>query len=133
LFSQLAGSVDALLIQINNKLSLGLIENLIYSNENVIIQIIDRLNNLGKGGLLTQLLHAVKPREWFWTLKELRNRGIHRKLINIQVAPGGERRIIRLMTDPQTDLEVLPYLNSSFQKVKDLIEDIKNREPLLNS
>jgi hypothetical protein len=130
--AQLIGSVDALLIRINDKLSLGLDENSLYSNERIVNTIIDKLNT-GKGQVLAELQHAVKSKEWFWTLRDLRNRGMHRKLINIQVSLGGERRVICLMTNPQTDLEVLPYLKDSLQKVKDLIEDIKTKEPSLTS
>jgi hypothetical protein len=35
------------------------------------------------------------------------------------------------MTNPQTDLEVLPYLESSINKTKNLVEDIIKNEPLL--
>jgi hypothetical protein len=35
------------------------------------------------------------------------------------------------MTNPQIDLEVLPYIESSIIKTKNLIEDIIKNEPLL--
>jgi hypothetical protein len=37
------------------------------------------------------------------------------------------------MTVPQTGLEVIPYLEDSLQKVKDLIEDIIENGSLLKS
>jgi len=140
LLLQLVGSVDALLFRINDKLGLGLDEKSIYSNENTVKTISNKLNTLGKGKLLTELQDAIKSEEqngvkkrgWLWTLRDLRNRGTHRQLINIQVSVSPSvRRAIYLMTDPPTDLEVLPYLESSINRTKNLIEDIIKNEPLL--
>ncbi|MFL6322523.1 MAG: hypothetical protein ACJ71K_08800 [Nitrososphaeraceae archaeon] len=40
---------------------------------------------------------------------------------------------VSLRTDPQTDLEVIPYLEDSFNKIKNLIDDIIRNEPSLNT
>jgi hypothetical protein len=138
LLFQLVGLVDALLIRVNDKLDLGLNEKSIYSNKKTVEQISNKLKTQGKGELLTELQNALKSEEqngvekgeWLWNLRDLRNRGTHRQLINILVTPD-EKRIIQLMTSPQTDLEVLPYLESSINKTKNLIEDIIKNESLL--
>ena len=132
LLFQLIGSVDALIYRINEKLGLGLDEKSIYSNEDTVKKINNKLIPQGKGKLLTELQDAVMKRRWLWTRRDLRNRGTHRQLINIQVSVSpGARRAIYLMTDPPTNLEVLPYLESSINKTKNLIEDIINNEPFL--
>jgi len=43
------------------------------------------------------------------------------------------RTRVSLRSDPQTDLEVIPYLEDSFNKIKNLIDDIIRNEPSLNT
>jgi hypothetical protein len=106
LLFQLVGSVDAFLIRINDKLGLGLKEESIYSNSQTVMKVSNKLETQGKSELLTELQNALKsekrlngPEEGdrLWNLRELRNRGAHRQLINIAVTPG-EIRIIQLRT-----------------------------------
>jgi hypothetical protein len=107
LLFQLVGSIDALLIRINDIFELGLSEKSIYSSEEKVKQISDELETRGKSNLLTELQNALKSEkhngvgrgEWLWNLRELRNRSTHRQLINIAVTPG-EKRIIQLKTSP---------------------------------
>jgi hypothetical protein len=47
------------------------------------------------------------------------------------VAVGTDKRKVYLITDPQTELEPIPYLEDSLQNMKDLVEDVKNSEPAL--
>jgi hypothetical protein len=68
LLFQLVGSVNALLFRINDKLGLGLNKKSIYSNEDTVKKISNKLNTLGKGKLLTVQI-VVKENEWFWTLE----------------------------------------------------------------
>jgi hypothetical protein len=127
LLAQLIGSIEALLFRINGKLAVGLNERSIHTDEKTVNAISDRVITSGRGDLLAELRYALKQKEWLWTLRELRNRGMHRELINIQVTPG-IRRSIRLMTDPQTDLEVLPYLELSVNRIRNIVESIVRKE-----
>jgi hypothetical protein len=145
--AHLVGSVDALLIRINDRLDLGLKGMEVNRGE-----INDKLKNIrGKGGLLDLLNEAIKrgddkknppdPTGWFWTLNDLRNQGMHRNLIKKHVHQciredvnsGSSRSESRfyLITKPQTNLETIPYLEDSYQKTKDLVESIINTDPLL--
>jgi hypothetical protein len=47
--------------------------------------------------------------------------------------PNISRTIVSLKTDPQTDLEVILYLEDSFNRIKNLIGDIIRNEPSLNT
>jgi hypothetical protein len=126
LLAHLVGAVDALLVRINDKLNLGLnIKNVNLATIN------NKLNGQGKGQSLQDLNLAIKEKCWLWTLKDVRNQGLHRSLINIHVAVGSERNIISLRTDPQTDLGIIPYLEDSINRTRKLIEDILQNEPLL--
>jgi hypothetical protein len=42
-----------------------------------------------------------------------------------------DRNKVLLKTDPQTDLEIIPYLEDSINKTKILTENIIKSEPLL--
>jgi hypothetical protein len=79
---------------------------------------------------------------WLWILKELRNEGMHRDILKVQTHASFVEDITRttdpfaitkvhLMTDPQTDLEVIPYLEDSLKKTRALIGTIIANEPLL--
>ena len=72
--AELIGAVDALLIQINEKLGLGLgIEEVKCGS------VQSRLNSNTKDiDLLEELNKASDYDEWFWRLKEFRNNTLHR-------------------------------------------------------
>jgi hypothetical protein len=131
LLAHLVGAVDALLVRINDKLNLGLNIKNVNSGPKNLATINNKLNGQGKGRLLQDLNLAIKEKCWLWTLRDVRNQGLHRSLINIHVAVGGERNIISLRTDPQTDLEIIPYLEHNINRTRKLIEDILRNEPLL--
>jgi hypothetical protein len=135
MLAHLVGSVDALLVRINEKLRLGLDIKCVNSSPRGMKVINDKLNVQGKGKLLEDLNDAVndavKEKCWFWTLKDIRNQGLHRSLINKHVRVGGTRTIVSLKTDPQTDLEIIPYLEDSINRTKKLINNIIQNEPLL--
>jgi hypothetical protein len=131
LLAHLVGAVDALLVRINDKLNLGLNIKNVNSGPKNLATINNKLNRQGKGQSLQDLNLAIKEKCWLWTLKDVRNQGLHRSLINIHVAVGGERNIISLRTDPQTDLGIIPYLEDSINRTRKLIEDILRNEPLL--
>jgi hypothetical protein len=142
LLAHIVGSVGALLVRINDKLRLGLDVKNVNSSPRSMKDINDKLNAQGKGKLLEDLNTAIQPKCWFWTLKDVRNQGLHRSLINIHVRVGiyddvntGKTRSdtskVLLRTDPQTDLEIIPYLQDSINRTRKLIEDVMQNEPLL--
>jgi hypothetical protein len=88
LLAHLVGSVDALLVRINGKLGLGLDIKYVNSSSSRLANINNKLNAAGKDKLLEDLNMAIQPQSWFWILKELRNQGLHRSLINIHVNVG---------------------------------------------
>jgi hypothetical protein len=62
-------------------------------------------------------------------LTDLRNTGTHRSIINVSFA-GGDTRIT-FIEDPKSDLEIIPYLDDRIQRMRDLIDNIIRKEPLL--
>jgi hypothetical protein len=124
ILAHLVGSVDSLLIWVNNKLSLGFDISRIDSSSKRLGKINDALKANGKSRLLDPLNKAVTPLApqqlpgWFWTLKELRNQGMYRELIKLNVAVGGKSNIFRLVTKPQTNLEIIPYLEDSLSQTR---------------
>jgi hypothetical protein len=142
LLAHLVGSVDAILVRINDKLRLGQDVKYVNSSPTGLKAINDKLNAQGNGKLLEDLNTAIQPKSWLWTLKDVRNQGLHRSLINIRVKVGMHDDVntgkswsdgyeISLRTDPQTDLAIIPYLEDSINRTKKLIEDIIQNEPLL--
>lgn len=152
LLAQLVGAVDALLIRINDKLGLGLKDFQVNSSPTRMKEINQRLNSLGKSNLLIPLNDAQDPGEntknppkdpgWLWILKDLRNQGMHRKLINIHTVASihehintakswSDKNRVYLIMNPQTTLEIIPYLEDSIMKTRDLAATIIGSEPLL--
>jgi hypothetical protein len=132
LLAQLIGSIDALLIQINRKLGLGLDEKSIYSNERVVNMMNEKLNAKGKGGLLADLQSAVASGEWLWTLRDLRNQGLHTNLLNMHFRRGITENV-SLRIHPQTDLEIITYLEDNINRIKNLIYDVIKNETSLRT
>jgi len=131
LLSQLMGAKDALLVRINENLHLGI------SPKNVNSGTVNQaLNLLKRGELLDDLNRlACSDGSWFWNLNELRNIGTHRALLNIRVDMAYEPHRITFIIRPDlvTDIEVIPYLADSIKKMKDLIESIIIKDPLLRA
>jgi hypothetical protein len=154
LLANLVGSVDALLIRINDKLGLGMKIKDVNSGPPSVSEIKKRLNTHvgGKSNLLDPLDLALDPGDYttnppkdpgyLWTLRDLRNQGMHRNLINIHVHVSlhedlntdrswSDRNRVFLKTDPQVNLEIIPYLEDSLLKTTNLVETIIASEPLL--
>jgi hypothetical protein len=124
----------------------------------------NKLTAKGRGKLLEDLNVALKnPKEtleekkklgekialeekecWLWILRDLRNQGLHRSLINKHVRNSlfddvntgkswSSRPRVSLVTNPQTDLEIIPYLQDSYDKINNLIENIIHNESSLNT
>jgi hypothetical protein len=129
LLNQLMGARDALLGRINEKLCLR-----ISSNRVELGTINQALNLMKRGDLLDDLNKlACSDGSWFWNLNELRNIGTHRSILNIRVDMEYEPHRITLIIKPDrvTDTEVIPYLADSIQRMKDLIESIIIKDPIL--
>jgi hypothetical protein len=72
--AHIIGAKDALLVEINNRLNLGIpIEDIELETVN------NELNKRNKDGLLKHLNNiASDPNSWFWFLNEIRNHFLHR-------------------------------------------------------
>jgi hypothetical protein len=136
LLAQLGGVIDALLARINKNLNLGITE------DKVSLKTVKK--KLGRLDLIKDLIDLDDDKfSWYSHLKEVRNIGTHRKIINVNVSIGlfenantgkgtsGTTRIY--FKDSDTDLELIPYLEDRIQKMRDLIESIINKEPLLRT
>jgi hypothetical protein len=62
-------------------------------------------------------------------LTDLRDTGTHRSIINVSFAGGNMH--ITFIEDPDSDLEIIPYLDDRIQRMRDLIDNIISKEPLL--
>lgn len=133
---QLIGAKDALLVRINQQLGLGLpIENVNLASINHELK---NRNNCNLLYVLNQL--ASKKDSWYWNLNELRNIGAHRNVININVGvdlfenihTGESSSDVKVYFTLEQRLEIVHYLEDSFQKMKKLIQNIINKEPMLN-
>jgi hypothetical protein len=156
ILSHLIGSVDSLLLRINDKLGLGMKIKDVSSSPSSISEIKNRLNKRagGKSNLLIPLDSVLDPGSdsssplkdpgWLWTLKDLRNQGTHRNLIpklvrvslsdDLNTGTGwSDKTRVSLKTVPQTDREIIPYFEVSIKKTNNLIDDIIKKEPLLAS
>lgn len=140
LLSQLIGSKDALLMVINEKLKLEIPKKDV--NINTINQ---KLNSIKKGNLLDDLnCVACSKGSWFWVLNDIRNDGMHRSMININIHQNLHEDVnsnrnssdpvrITFLSDPDQELEIIPYLVDRIQKMKNMIEAILSKEPILKN
>jgi len=87
-----------------------------------------------RNDLIKELWDLLNPRNpissWLKIVTELRNTGTHRSIINVRFAKGNMH--ISLTEDSDSDLEIIPYLDDRIQKMRDLIDTIISREPLLS-
>lgn len=136
LLAQLVGVIDALLARINKKLNLGI------ADDKVSLKTIKK--KLERLDLIKDLIDLDDDKcSWYSHLKELRNIGTHRKIINVNVSvslvenantgkgSSGATRIY--FKDSDTDLELIPYLEDRIQKMQVLIQRIISKEPLLRT
>jgi hypothetical protein len=139
--SQLAGAVDSLLFQINDRLDLGIpTERVNFANVQSALSAKTK-----KIDLLSPLDRARQRGNWYYMLSELRNQLVYRtflkKVIPIHDFPP-KRRQVRFLNvlrefegNPPDDIimnmEVIQYLEKSLQQVRELIFSIRAGEPLL--
>jgi hypothetical protein len=136
LLSHLIGSLDALLFRIDKKLSLVLPPKKVRFKE-----VSDKLDSMGRQDILlnwTKLRDpAIYPlRSWLTILIDIRNTGTHINLINkrveVEIGKPGPNRVC-FAADPDSTLEIIPYLEDRIQKVRDLVESIMQKEPSLRT
>ena len=70
-----------------------------------------------------------RVRSWLKILTDHRNTGMHRSIINISFVGGNMN--ITFVEDPQADSDIIPYLDDHIQRMRDLIDNIIRKEPLL--
>jgi hypothetical protein len=128
LLFHLMGAMDCLLLRINERLNLGLENRKVNA-----INVCKKLRLKKRNDLIKELWDLVNPHNpvhsWLKILTDLRNTGTHRSIINLSFA-GGDTRIT-FVEDPKSDLEIIPYLDDRIQRMRDLIDNIIRKEPLL--
>jgi hypothetical protein len=129
LLFHLIGAMDCLLDRINERLNLKL------ETRNVTtINVCKKLRMNKRNDLIKELWDLLNPRNpvrsWLKIVTDLRNTGTNRSIINVRFAKGNMH--ISLMEDSDSNLEIIPYLDDRIQKMRDLIDTIISREPLLS-
>jgi hypothetical protein len=139
--SQLLGTVDSLLFQINDILDLGIpTDRVNFANVQSALSAKTK-----KIDLLSPLDTARQQGNWYYMLSELRNQLVHRtflkKVISVHDSPQKPRQVRFLnvqresegnLFDHVMDMEVIQYLEKSLQQVRELIFSIRASEPLLH-
>jgi hypothetical protein len=139
--SQLVGSVDSLLYQINDRLDLGVpTEEVNFANIQSALSSKTKLIDL-----LSPLDRARQHGNWYYIISKLQNNLIHgtflKKGMSVHDLPPKPRQIRLLNTlrefgegntfDHVIDMEVIQYLEKSLHQVRELIFSIRASEPLL--
>lgn len=128
LLFHLVGAMDCLLVRINERLNLGLENRKVNA-----INVCKKLRLKKRNDLMKELWYLLNPhnrvRSWLKILTDLRNTGMHRSIINISFAGGSMN--ITFVEDPQADSDIIPYLDDHIQRMRDLIDNIIRKEPLL--
>ena len=128
LLFHLIGAMDCLLLRINERLNLGLENRKVNA-----INVCKKLRLKKRNDLIKELWDLVNPHNpvhsWLKILTDLRNSGTQRSIINVSFAVGNMH--ITFVGDPDSDLEIIPYLDDRIQRMRDLIDNIIRKEPLL--
>ena len=130
LLLQMIGTVDSLLIEINDKLELG-----ISIDKVEIVAVLSGLRaKTKKIELLEDLDNASQYGNWYWLVQQLRNYSFHSSLILI---PANSTRLYlpsmpTSSVNDSTSIELIPYLEQSLNKLKKLIENIRMKELALS-
>lgn len=136
--AQIVGAIDALLVQINMTLGLGIAIDKadIYSVQSALSA---KTKNID---LLTELNQAANHDNWFWLLKELRTQSMHRTMLRrmrdynsfderIRVFIPKQQRKSTVSPDDYMQIELIQYFQESIQKVRELVNTIRLKEPIL--
>ena len=126
LLSQMIGTVDSLLIEINDKLELGISIDKV----EIVAVLSGLLAKTKKIELLEDLDNASQYGNWYWLVQQLRNYSFHSSLILI---PANSTRLYlpsmpTSSVNDSTSIELIPYLEQSLNKLKKLIENIRMKE-----
>ena len=128
LLFHLIGAMDCLLVRLNDRLNLKLEFQKVTA-----VNICKKLRLKKRNDLIKELWYLVNPnnpvRSWLKILTDLRNTGAHRDILKVSSARGNTR--ITFVEDPKSDLEIIPYLDDRVQRMRDLIDNIIKKEPLL--
>jgi len=128
LLFHLIGAMDCLLIRINERLNLKL-----EIQQVTAINVCKKLRLKKRNDLIKELWDLLNPRNpvrsWLKILINLRNTGMHRSTINVSFAASNTH--ITLVEDRDSELDIIPYLDDRIQRMRDLIDNIINKEPLL--
>lgn len=133
--AQLLGALDCLLILINSRLELGI------AAERVDLATIQSaLNARTKNiSLLTDMHQASSYGGWLWVLKEFRNLTMQRPAKDAQYFLFGDTTISTRDNQNETNLSsdefinkiLIRYFQQSLKQVRDLVNSIRLKEPLL--
>ena len=120
----LIGALDALLFRMNEKFGFGL---LLY--EINLKKISEKLSKEHKD-LQSLLKPAVEGIDWLCCLIKLRNIGTHRNSLNVRVARSVGNDSIPQITSLRyaPDIDVISFLDKSIHKMKQLNDDIIEKE-----
>lgn len=119
--AQIIAAIDALLIQINNELALGI------ANEKLDLSTVQSaLNSKTKNIDLLSELHKASEREnWFRLLRELGNRTMYRTILQIK------QEKFTLNVGDYVDKDLIQYFQDSIWNVRSIVDSIRTKEPLL--
>lgn len=132
--AQLLGTLDCLLLLINTRLDLG-----IDSGRVDIATVQSALNARTKNiSLLTDLHQASEHNSWLWILKEFRNQTMQRPSKEVQdlliedMTTIKEGLNISIRTsDEYINKNTIHYFQQSVNRVRELVNSIRGKEPLL--
>ena len=118
---QMIGTVDSLLLKINDKFGLSIPSDKIEIDkvQSALLaetKSIDLLNDLDK---------ANQYGNWYWTIKQLRNYSLGNSLLSQEAFE------VLLENYTKTDMKLIPYFEQSLHYLEKLIETIRIREPIL--
>ena len=133
--AQILGTLDCLLLLINTKLELGI------ASEGVDLATVQSaLNARTKNiGLLTDMHQASAHNGWLWVLKEFRNLTMQRPSKDAQYllfddisssTKDYQSETIR-PSDESINKNLIGYFQQSLQRVKELVNSIRLKEPML--
>jgi hypothetical protein len=129
--SLMIGSVDSLLVELNDKLELGI------PNDKVEMNAVKSgiLAKTKKIELLEDLDNASRDNNWYWFIRQLRNYSYSRYLILASTNSKGaylpKNPTSRVNNPDRMNIELIPYLEQSLNQVKELIENIRKRADLI--
>lgn len=136
-FAQIFGARDALLMLINEKLHLNLSEKNVYMKS-----INEKLESQNKKHILKELNDlSCDKTSWYWILNELRNKSIHRSILNKKAAAhihdninnnkssSTVKNYFLLPPDYKNsmDEEITVFLTHCTERMKKLIENIEKK------